>query len=74
MEGVHPVSVLMPGNDEKPTKMSFHAVSHVNQSIKFQCFVTWGRGRATCVQTSLDGYGPIERGKAEWPRAEGYLG
>ena len=64
----------MPGNDEKPTKMSFHAVSHVNQSIKFQCFVTWGRGRATCVQTSLDGYGPIERGKAEWPRAEGYLG
>ena len=47
-----------------------------NQSIKFQCFVTWSRGRAAlaCMQTFTDGYGPIESGEAEWPRAEGYLG
>ena len=26
-----------------------------------------------CVQTSIDGYGQIESGKAEWPRGGGIL-
>ena len=34
MEAFHRVSVFMPGNDEKPTKISFHAVSHVTGQVK----------------------------------------